>query len=166
MTRAIDTSKLLISLEVPLDRRVNWARDFPSGLATLGLHELNENTPASQVAGDMADVVELWSDPGEIIYAFPQNPFFGWKKKMEKFLREAIEFGVEGEIVCRTEYLFGCSSRDAVAHLLERCECETNTLFYSTSREDAVETAIHACTPGLNSSSCNGNWLAPRIPGC
>ena len=157
MPKDIDASKLMISLELPLDRREKWAREFPSGLAILGVHELDENIPALQTAADLADIVELWSDPGEAVYAFPENPFFGSDRKMREFLREAVELGVEPEIVCRTEYLFRCASCDSVAHLLERCECETMTLFYATHRDDAIETAIHACDPSLD-------YKAPERP--
>lgn len=150
MTRNIDTSRLVISLEIPLDRRQKWAREFPSGLATLGVHELDENIPARQIAADLANLVALWSDPGETVYAFPENPFFGSERKMRGFLETATEFGVEGEVVRATEHVFRCASREAVAHLLERCECETFTLFYATHREDAIETVIHACDPSLN----------------
>lgn len=156
-SRRIDTSKLVISLELPLDRREKWAREFPSGLAQLGVHEPDVNIPASEIAADMADIIELWRDGDETVYAFPENPFFGSDRKMQGFLRGAAEFGVEGEVVRETERLFRCASRDSVAYLLERCESETITLFYAARPEDAIETVTYACDPSLR-------YKAPERP--
>jgi len=157
MRRNIDVSKFTISLEVPLDRREKWGREFPSGLAKLGVHEPDEKIPAPQIAADMADVVDLWSDPGETVYALPENPFFGSDRKMRGFLRTAAEFGIEYEVVRGTERLFRFASRDSISYLLERCECETITLFYAAKNEDAIETASHACDPSLR-------YKAPERP--
>ena len=152
-TIGVDVNRLAISLDFPLNPRNKWAREYPSGLACLGIHELDDHVPTSQIAADMADVIGLWINCGESVYAFPANPFFGSQRKMRTFLATAAECGVEHSIIMETEHLFRCPSRKSVAHLLERCECETVTLFYAATAQDAIDTVTYACDPSLDYKS-------------
>ena len=112
----MDITKLQLDLELPLGRHEKWAHEFPPGLATLGVHEQSKSVAASQIAEDMADVIELWRNPEEIVYAFPQNVFFGDQKKLRVFIDAASVFGVEGIDVGTTSLLknapFSCGTEE------------------------------------------------------
>jgi len=76
---------------------------------------------------------------------------------MQAFLNGAAESGVESEVVVGVERLFRLTSRESLSYLLGRCESESITLFYATTRDDALETVRHACNPALQ-------YKAPERP--
>jgi len=142
-TRKI-TDRLAISLEVPRDRSQKWAREFPPETCTLRVHA---RTPAAttghEIARDMAEVIGTWKDPGEDVYATMGNTFFSDRKWMGR-LRE-LRLEADTQLLCDTDYLIRCRDQNALANVLEHCDCEWMVLFYMRSKERAADIVTRVC---------------------
>jgi len=122
----------------------------------LGVHALGPTTaPLTEIARDMAAVIQAWKVPGEDVYATPFGVFLSEKKLMERLRKADLER--ETRCIDASDYLIRCRDAEAVAYVLEYCECESIILFYSREEAEAVETVSHVCR-------WSGDYKALELP--
>lgn len=136
---------LRVSLEMPLDTSEKWSREFPPTVCTLGVHEVDTNVSQAKVAEDIAEVLQLWRRNGELLFAYPEELFFGFQKKIRAFLN-ASDMNFEAHVVGKTEYVFQMSDQTTITRFLERCECSTIISLFSASVQSALETFRYVIT--------------------
>jgi hypothetical protein len=136
-------NKLQIALEWPAGKRLAGKRGFPADAAILEVHERDERgVHLSQLVGDMAQLIELWQDGTQQIFATPYLSYMS-DRDWDAFLAEWQVLG-EATAAGKDDYVLQCPTRAAVTKLLESCRAESIVIMYASNMQDAVETTQHA----------------------